>query len=899
MKHTRRKKSGFVALLLLSLFLPTQLAVAEDVNGTYIKVDDCTYCIISNDNKEVVLTSWGKQLGDDGHAVIPDKITGPAPYNHEYTVVGLAAHNTKLKDNIEYSRNNLELVEQFPVGVFESVGASLKKITFPKNILAIDYSLTLSGNTFECKHQEYTSDEHYSVSVNMLNKATSDVELVFENNTNFKVVNNVLFSPDGKILWLYGNRITGKEYIVPDGVEDIYQAAFAFSNIEKIQFYQSIKNIGNHAFLNCLRLSDINFPTDGEINICTGAFSRTLGLTNITLPASIKTIHQYAFNSSRLEKVDIPGSVSTIGEEAFFGCAWLTSVKLNNGTEYIDKKAFAACRLLNAVEFPEGLKTISAYSFSSCPSLIEANLPSSVTTIGVSAFAFDYRLKKINIPAGATLGARALLDCESIETITVDGGTRYEMNNDEGKLDKGVLYGNSNSVEGMRDELIFFIPTNNIGADNKNLIRQWIVPASVKKICGGAFGKTWLESLVLPSNLETIEDLAFFTSLNINLYETTASTTNFPIIPKTEFTNAERSYITDLTIPAKVKSVYLNAFRSFNKNETYTVQTSNVKNLFFMCDPSVVSNTFTSYDYYSVSGLYSLSKNKIGINVYVKNSKHEAFKTKIGSYVNSVEYKIPLEGRLTGEGKVITMSRDFDCYFPTEGNSAKAYIATGIEWESEYSDKYSWRMDATNYIPSRTGVNADKYHGFVVRHIGGDDAPYYQIGELDYSLQSNYASGTTAGRVQTEGNYYPTGSTQGNLFEPQDAKYPNRLVGVVVNSHIFGTEGEGENALTNWGLSNGTWMRIKNTGRLTPYNRAYLQPTKKDTKFMLGLTVTEQMTMKFRDGTDDDDSGDTTLITTIEGESSTTLNDAWYTLNGSRLAGRPTQKGIYIHNNRK
>lgn len=45
--------------------------------------------------------------------------------------------------------------------------------------------------------------------------------------------------------------------------------------------------------------------------------------------------------------------------------------------------------------------------------------------------------------------------------------------------------------------------------------------------------------------------------------------------------------------------------------------------------------------------------------------------------------------------------------------------------------------------------------------------------------------------------------------------------------------------------------------------------------------------------------GSTTAINTITGEQINFVNDAWYTLNGVKLNGMPTEKGVYINNGKK
>ena len=47
------------------------------------------------------------------------------------------------------------------------------------------------------------------------------------------------------------------------------------------------------------------------------------------------------------------------------------------------------------------------------------------------------------------------------------------------------------------------------------------------------------------------------------------------------------------------------------------------------------------------------------------------------------------------------------------------------------------------------------------------------------------------------------------------------------------------------------------------------------------------------------DNGETTGITTLDSSATDALPDHWYTLDGRRLNGKPTQKGVYIHQGRK
>lgn len=81
-----------------------------------------------------------------------------------------------------------------------------------------------------------------------------------------------------------------------------------------------------------------------------GAFSGT-DLTFVEIPNSITSIGDEVFSEcTRLASVIIPNSVTSIGEQSF---AWtgLTSVEIPNSITYIGEEAFAECDSLKIVNY--------------------------------------------------------------------------------------------------------------------------------------------------------------------------------------------------------------------------------------------------------------------------------------------------------------------------------------------------------------------------------------------------------------------------------------------------------------------------------------------------------------------------------------------------------------------
>uniref|UniRef100_UPI0040252ACC leucine-rich repeat domain-containing protein n=1 Tax=Prevotella sp. TaxID=59823 RepID=UPI0040252ACC len=109
---------------------------------------------------------------------------------------------------------------------------------------------------------------------------------------------------------------------------------------------------------------------------------------NYTIPNSVTTIGEGAFKGCHfLTSIKIPNSVTTIGEGAFNGCYSLTSINIPNSVTTIGKLAFNGCYSLTSINIPNSVTTIENRAFIDCKSLTSINIPNSVTTIGESAFA--------------------------------------------------------------------------------------------------------------------------------------------------------------------------------------------------------------------------------------------------------------------------------------------------------------------------------------------------------------------------------------------------------------------------------------------------------------------------------------------------------------------------------
>lgn len=89
----------------------------------------------------------------------------------------------------------------------------------------------------------------------------------------------------------------------------------------------------------------------GVTTIGRDGFSRC-PITSIELPDTVTTIGQSAFyQSTNLTSITIPNSVTSIGQGAFNGCTGLTSLDIPDSVTYIATEAFRNCSNLYTVDF--------------------------------------------------------------------------------------------------------------------------------------------------------------------------------------------------------------------------------------------------------------------------------------------------------------------------------------------------------------------------------------------------------------------------------------------------------------------------------------------------------------------------------------------------------------------
>ena len=154
----------------------------------------------------------------------------------------------------------------------------------------------------------------------------------------------------------------------------IGDGAFAnSSNIKSVKVPATVSEIGESAFAECKRLERVELPSN-LVKLGKLVFSGCDNLTAVSFVGTdaekLTVIEDYTFSGCvKLTFVNIPTTVTEIGEGVFFGCAALESITLPAGLETIGKGAFLSCASLNNVILPESLKLCMSHAFANCEKL--------------------------------------------------------------------------------------------------------------------------------------------------------------------------------------------------------------------------------------------------------------------------------------------------------------------------------------------------------------------------------------------------------------------------------------------------------------------------------------------------------------------------------------------------
>ena len=146
-------------------------------------------------------------------------------------------------------------------------------------------------------------------------------------------------------------------------------------------------------------------------------------LKSMELPNTLTTLGEMAFyGADNLEKIVIPDKVETVSKACFRSCDSLSEVVFGKGVKTIGQQAFYSDRALESVSLNEGCESKEGSAFELSTKLKSVTLPSSLNSIGDSVFKSCSSLEKITVPSGvAEIASNTFSGCSSLKVVQING----------------------------------------------------------------------------------------------------------------------------------------------------------------------------------------------------------------------------------------------------------------------------------------------------------------------------------------------------------------------------------------------------------------------------------------------------------------------------------------------
>ena len=290
---------------------------------------------------------------------------------------------------------------------------------------------------------------------------------------------------------------------------------------------------------------------EGVNSIWPNAFAGIIKLTDLTLPASLTIIKNYAFDgATALTSITVDAENADYSEAdgVLFDKAATELIRypagksgpytIPEGVTTIGESAFAGATALTSITIPEGVTSIGSYAFTGATALTDLTLPASLTTI--NNYAFDGATALTRITVNEEIGVTPSDDFSAVEGVLFNKAATELIRYPAGKSGPYTIPEGVTSI-------------GNVAFAGATALTSITIPEGVTSIGSYAFtGAIALTSITIPTSVTTINSGAFF-------YTTALTTVTFK--PGSQLTSigdnafAYATALTSITIPASVTSI--------------------------------------------------------------------------------------------------------------------------------------------------------------------------------------------------------------------------------------------------------------------------------------------------------------------------------------------------------
>ena len=649
-------------------------------------------------------------------------------------------------------------------------------------------------------------------------------------------------------------------------------------------------------------------------------YSQINQITKVTIGSGVTTIGNYAFYfCSNLRSISIPASVTSIGRTAFNYCRLLRSITLPEGLTSIGQRAFCDCDALKSMVIPDGVETINSSLFQNCDSLRSVTLGKGVTNIASSAFR----------------------DCKWLTVVNI---TRYESE-DSNPITTFSGYDTSSPFAGCTDLVAIVVPdvagylsdeyspwgSLRFGKNDKGetvLFKELLRPYHETLFAAGSTNlwTTWVDNIshAAPKEAE-VYTIGSIESGVVKLNRITATT----VVPEAERTGADddgvRAFIPAYTpvlikraegdLANDLKMTFAmggeitpeNGWSKINESAREGEKESVTRSIPDIMEASPYGYYFVRARYVNWSGVrweggFSLGYIKTGNNVsgYIRGNNSNIYAENLEAQLIDVPFAFDgseakfvriydKSGGIPMHTCALTVDADYliDNSSPLPlsiNNSTPMSVGFAKEANGTY---YHRRADATLPAGMKARIVTAKGDGHTLTYetiADGDGATNTVPAGTAVMLQvaeSTDAQTLSIGLTAKADNR----TFASNLLGGSDAA-AETTGGATYYKLSYGTDqtGNGGSDLTDvfgwyWGADNGEAFT-------SAAHKAWLALPSNNARGFAGLPDYDDDTMGIADLRYDDHDG-------------SPEREGWYSLDGRRLSGKPSAKGVYINNGKK
>ncbi len=260
-----------------------------------------------------------------------------------------------------------------------------------------------------------------------------------------------------------------KHLVIKAGTEtEIPASAFRvdWKKVEDIRIESGVTAIGDYAFGDCTAKT-VDIPESVE-SIGEGAFYACSSLTEVTIPGNVKSIGVMAFQEcTALTEITIPGSVESIGLQAFDSCTALEKVTIGEGVESIGHYAFDVCPSLTSIVYEGKTEpTIGDSAFPTGNAGITVTVPEEYQSDGFGDFSIYQIIGKtsgITITQPTHGSVKATVNEEEVTSVKSGDVVKVVATPEEGyKLESLTVKDRNNDEVALTDDNTFTMPFDGV-----------------------------------------------------------------------------------------------------------------------------------------------------------------------------------------------------------------------------------------------------------------------------------------------------------------------------------------------------------------------------------------------------------------------------------------------------